>query len=68
VRQYVRHGREVDRLSTANRATIMDDPFIQSHIADVLRSLRTQWIVDIIRPYTRVEIGYLADVRAFASR
>lgn len=40
----------------------MADPFIQSHIAEVLRSLRTQWILDIIRPYTRIEIGYLARV------
>lgn len=38
----------------------MGDPFIQSHLAEVLRSLRTQWIVDIIRPYTRVELSYLA--------
>lgn len=41
----------------------MSDPFIQSHIAEVLRSLRTQWILDIIRPYTRIEIDYLARVR-----
>lgn len=42
----------------------MSDPFIQSHIAEVLRSLRTQWILDIIRPYTRIEIDYLAKVRS----
>ena len=40
----------------------MDDPFIREHIDEVLRSLRTQWIIDIIKPYTRIEIGYLARV------
>lgn len=51
---------EAEKIIRENRSTIMDDPFIQMHIADVLRSLRTQWIVDVIRPYTRVEIASLA--------
>lgn len=38
----------------------MDDPFIREHIGDVLRSLRTQWILTTIKPYTRVELPYLA--------
>lgn len=38
----------------------MDDSFIRFYIDDVLRSLRTQWILDIIKPYTRIEIDYLA--------
>jgi COP9 signalosome complex subunit 2 len=45
-----------------NRETIMDDPFIRGYIDDVLRSLRTQWILEIIKPYTRLEIAYLARV------
>lgn len=40
----------------------MDDPFIRGYIDDVLRSLRTQWILEIIKPYTRIEIAYLARV------
>lgn len=40
----------------------MDDPFIRGYIDDVLRSLRTQWILEIIKPYNRVEISYLARV------
>ena len=43
----------------------MDDPFIREHIDDVLRSLRTQWIIDNIKPYTRIEIAYLARVSMF---
>lgn len=41
----------------------MDDPFIRTYIDDVLRSLRTQWILELIKSYTRVEIAYLSRVR-----
>lgn len=44
----------------ANRSTIGADPFIQTFITDLLRSLRTQYIMDIIKPYTRMELSYLA--------
>ena len=40
----------------------MDDNFIRFYIDDVLLSLRTQWILEIIKPYTRIEIDYLARV------
>lgn len=40
----------------------MDDPFIRFYIDDVLRSLRTQWILEIIKPYTRIEVDFLARV------
>lgn len=51
---------EAEKILRENKATIMDDPFISFYITDVLRSLRTQWILEIIKPYTRIEIGYLA--------
>ncbi|GAA5991436.1 hypothetical protein JCM11641_005282 [Rhodosporidiobolus odoratus] len=51
---------EAEKILRTNRETIMDDPFIRFYIDDVLRSLRTQWILEIIKPYTRVEISYLA--------
>ena len=44
----------------ANRATITSDPFISHFITDLLRSLRTSYILDIIKPYTRLEMSYLA--------
>lgn len=59
---------EAEKILRDNRADIMEDPFIRGYIDDVLRSLRTQWILEIIKPYTRVEIGYLARVRSFAFR
>ncbi|ORY91680.1 PCI domain-domain-containing protein [Leucosporidium creatinivorum] len=51
---------EAEKILKDNQATIMDDPFIRFYIDDVLRSLRTQWILEIIKPYTRIEIDYLA--------
>ena len=44
-----------------NKAT-MDDPFIQSYIGELLRSLRTQYLIDLIKPYTRLELTFLAKV------
>lgn len=41
----------------------MDDPFIRSYIGDLLRSLRTQYLIDLIKPYNRLEISFLAQVR-----
>lgn len=41
----------------------MDDPFIRFYIGDLLRSLRTQYLIDLIKPYTRLELAFLAQVR-----
>lgn len=49
-------------LTTANAATITSDPFIRYFIDDLLRTLRTSYIVDMIKPYTRLKIDFLADV------
>ena len=40
----------------------MDDPFIRSYIGELLRSLRTQYLIDLIKPYTRLELSFLAKV------
>ncbi len=41
----------------------MDDPFIRSYIGELLRSLRTQYLIDLIKPYTRLELSFLSKVR-----
>ncbi len=43
----------------------MDDPFIRSYIGELLRSLRTQYLIDLIKPYTRLELTFLAKVGPF---
>lgn len=60
------HRREVhtaEKILRDHKATIMDDPFIRQYIGDLLRSLRTQYLIDLIKPYTRLELSFLAKVR-----
>ena len=42
----------------------MEDSFIRSYIGELLRSLRTQYLIDLIKPYTRLELSFLAKVIA----
>ncbi|XP_064394676.1 COP9 signalosome complex subunit 2-like [Halichondria panicea] len=51
---------EFEKLLRTNRRTIMEDPFIREHIEDLLRNIRTQVLVKLIRPYTRVRIAFIA--------
>ena len=57
-----RDVQDAEKILKANRATITNDPFIRYFIDDLLKSLRTQYIIDIIKPYTRMELDYLAKV------
>jgi len=43
-----------------NRNNIMDDPFIREHIEDLLRNIRTQVLIKLIRPYTRIYIPFIS--------
>jgi hypothetical protein len=43
----------------------MDDSFIRLYIGELLRSLRTQYLIDLIKPYTRLELSFLAKVTFF---
>ncbi|KAL7423214.1 hypothetical protein Q5752_002514 [Cryptotrichosporon argae] len=54
-----RDVQQAEKILKANQATITADPFICFFIDDLLRSLRTQYIVDIIKPYTRLELDFL---------
>ena len=56
-----------EKLTTVNASTITADPFIRYFIEDLLRSLRKQYIVDIVKPYTRMKIDFLGQV-SFLSR
>jgi COP9 signalosome complex subunit 2 len=49
-----------EKILKDNHSTIMEDAFIRSYIGDLLRSLRTQYLIDLIKPYTRLELAFLA--------
>lgn len=43
-----------------NRTTIMEDPFIREHVEDLLRNIRTQVLIKLIKPYTRIHIPFIS--------
>ncbi|TFK77522.1 PCI-domain-containing protein [Pluteus cervinus] len=55
-----REVHSAEKILRDNRSTIMDDPFIRSYIGELLRSLRTSYLIDLIKPYTRLELSFLA--------
>ncbi|KAG9222344.1 hypothetical protein CCMSSC00406_0002679 [Pleurotus cornucopiae] len=54
-----REVHSAEKILKDNRSTIMDDAFIRSYIGELLRSLRTQYLIDLIKPYTRLELSFL---------
>ncbi|CAG8444064.1 15313_t:CDS:10 [Funneliformis caledonium] len=52
--------REFEKILKDNRATIMDDIFIRTYIDDVLKNIRTQVLLRLIKPYTRIEIPFVS--------
>jgi hypothetical protein len=38
----------------------MDDSFIASYIGDLLRALRTQYLITLIKPYSRLDMSFLS--------
>jgi len=52
--------REFEKILRDNRATIMDDPFIRAYIDEVLKNIRTQVLIRLIKPYTRIEIPFIS--------
>eukprot|EP00850_Spirogloea_muscicola_P012777 SM000084S23113 [mRNA] locus=s84:225342:228677:+ [translate_table: standard] len=51
---------EFEKILKENRATIMDDPFIRNHIEDLLKNIRTQVLLKLIKPYTRIRIPFVS--------
>jgi len=43
-----------------NKKTILDDPFMRDYIEDLLKNIRTHVLTQILRPYTKIRIGFLA--------
>lgn len=50
-------------LPKVNKNSIMGDPFIRTYIDDVLRNIRTQVLIKLIKPYTSIEITFISKVR-----
>lgn len=51
---------EFEQILKNNHQSIMDDPFIKEHIEDLLRNIRTQVLIKLIKPYTRIQIPFVS--------
>ncbi|MCD7453661.1 COP9/signalosome complex subunit Csn2 [Datura stramonium] len=51
---------EFEKILKSDRRTIMDDPFIRNYIEDLLRKIRTQVLLKLIKPYTRIRIPFIS--------
>lgn len=52
---------EFESILRMNRSNIMADPFIREHIEDLLRNIRTQVLIKLIRPYKNIAIPFVAN-------
>lgn len=51
---------EFEHILRVNQKSIMGDSFIRTYIDDVLRNIRTQVLIKLIRPYTSIEIAFIS--------
>ncbi|KAG6412554.1 hypothetical protein SASPL_125234 [Salvia splendens] len=51
---------EFEKILKSNRRTIMDDLFIRNYIEDLLKNVRTQVLLKLIKPYTRIRIPFIS--------
>lgn len=52
--------RKFEQILKKNEGRIMDDEFVREHVADLLRTIRTQVILRNIGPYTRIRLARIA--------
>ncbi|KAI7840317.1 hypothetical protein COHA_006099 [Chlorella ohadii] len=52
--------RDFERILRTHRAAIMGDTFISQYMQDLLANIRTQVVLRVIQPYTRVRIAFIA--------
>eukprot|EP00126_Sphaerothecum_destruens_P012999 Sdes_comp22245_c0_seq1m20741 len=51
---------EFESILKLNRDKIMDDPFIRNYIEELLKNIRTQVLICLLKPYTRIRIPYIS--------
>lgn len=57
------HNNEIqtfERILRQNQGRIMEDEFVREHVEDLLRTIRTQVLRRVIRPYTRISLAAIA--------
>lgn len=57
------HSNDIQKFESIlskNEGTIMNDEFIRDYISDLLRTIRTQVLVQFLQPYTRISLNALS--------
>jgi len=49
-----------ERILRQNQGRIMEDEFVREHVEDLLRTIRTQVLRRVIRPYTRISLAAIS--------
>ena len=57
---------EFEKILKDNQTTIMDDPFIRNYIEDLLKNIRAQVLLKLIKPYTRIRIPFVSKTSFWA--
>jgi len=52
--------KHLKKILKENKKTILDDPFMRDYIDDLLKNIRTQVLLKILTPYTKIRIPFLA--------
>lgn len=52
--------RQFEHLLKVHKVSIMDDPFIRIYIEDILRKIRKEVLIKLIKPYTRIRIPFIS--------
>jgi len=61
VSAYMRNEiREFERILKANQRTVLGDAFIKMYLDDLLKNIRTQVLLKVITPYTRIRIPFIS--------
>ena len=53
--------REFEKILRNNKQQVMGDEFIRNYVEDLLRNIRTQVLLALIRPYTKIRIPFIAE-------
>ncbi|KAK5649489.1 hypothetical protein RI129_000518 [Pyrocoelia pectoralis] len=44
-----------------NKATLLEDSFIREHIEDLIKSVRTQVLLSLIKPYRKIKLKFISE-------
>jgi COP9 signalosome complex subunit 2 len=52
--------KDFERILRTNRKNLMEDPFVREYISDLLKNIRMEVLIKLIKPYTRIKIPFIS--------